>query len=69
MPEGGVQYVVGTPAQTAVLRPLRQPLYDTEFLATGATAVVQLFSDCKRFTRSGSRSNGSRASTTTLPAR
>ena len=25
-PRGGVQYVVGTPPQTPVLRPLRQPL-------------------------------------------
>lgn len=50
MPEGGVQYVVGTPAQTPVLRPLRQPMYDSEFLATGGTTAIQLFSDHKRFT-------------------
>lgn len=50
MPEGGVQYVVGTPQQTPVLRPLRQPMYDSEFLVTGGTTTVQLFSDHKRFT-------------------
>jgi hypothetical protein len=45
----GVQYVVGTPPQTPVLRPLRQPLYDTEKLTTGATLPVDLFVDAKKF--------------------
>lgn len=45
----GVQYVVGTPPQTPVLRPLRQPLYDTEKLTNGATGTVSLFADNKKF--------------------
>jgi hypothetical protein len=45
----GVQYVVGTPPQTPVLRPLRQPLYDTEKLTTGMTGSVSLFADNKKF--------------------
>jgi hypothetical protein len=45
----GIQYVVGTPPQTPVLRPLRQPIYDTEKLVNGATAKLQLFSDHKKF--------------------
>jgi len=45
----GVQYVVGTPPQTPVLRPLRQPLYDTEKLEDGATLAVELFVDNKKF--------------------
>lgn len=45
----GVQYVVGTPPQTPVLRPLRQPLYDTEKLTDGQTLPVTLFTDNKKF--------------------
>jgi hypothetical protein len=45
----GIQYVVGTPPQTPVLRPLRQPLYDTEKLANGQTLKAQLFVDNKKF--------------------
>jgi hypothetical protein len=45
----GVQYVVGTPPQTPVLRPLRQPLYDSEFLANGQTGTVSFFQDNKKF--------------------
>lgn len=45
----GIQYVVGTPPQTPVLRPLRQPLYDSEFLANGATGTVSFFQDNKKF--------------------
>jgi len=45
----GVQYVTGTPPQTPVLRPLRQPLYDTEELTDGATGSVILFTDHKKF--------------------
>ncbi|MGH8898199.1 MAG: hypothetical protein ACRDZ4_14560 [Egibacteraceae bacterium] len=45
----GVQYVVGTPPQTPVLRPLRQPLYDTEKLTNGQTGTVSLFADNKKF--------------------
>lgn len=44
----GVQYVAGTPPQTPVLRPLRQPLYDTEKFANGDTQQV-LFTDNKKF--------------------
>lgn len=45
----GIQYVVGTPPQTPVLRPLRQPLYDTEKLTNGQTLKAQLFADNKKF--------------------
>jgi len=45
----GIQYVVGTPPQTPVLRPLRQPLYDAEHLANGQTLTAQLFIDNKKF--------------------
>lgn len=45
----GVQYVVGTPPQTPVLRPLRQPLYDSERLADGQTLAAELFVDNKKF--------------------
>lgn len=45
----GIQYVVGTPPQTPVLRPLRQPLYDTEKLTNGQTTKAQLFADNKKF--------------------
>jgi hypothetical protein len=45
----GVQYVVGTPPQTPVLRPLRQPLYDSEFLADGQSGTVSFFQDNKKF--------------------
>jgi len=45
----GVQYVVGTPPQTPVLRPLRQPLYDTEKLLNAATSAVSLFTANKKF--------------------
>jgi hypothetical protein len=48
MPKQGVQYVSGTPPQTPVLRPLRQPLYDTEKFANGDTQQV-LFTDNKKF--------------------
>lgn len=45
----GVQYVVGTPPQTPVLRPLRQPLYDSEKFVDGETTKRSLFSDVKKF--------------------
>lgn len=45
----GIQYVVGTPPQTPVLRPLRQPLYDTEKLTDGQTLQASLFVDNKKF--------------------
>lgn len=45
----GIQYVVGTPPQTPVLRPLRQPLYDTEKLTNTQTLKSQLFADNKKF--------------------
>lgn len=45
----GVQYVVGTPPQTPVLRPLRQPLFDSEYLAHAATGLISLFADSKKF--------------------
>jgi hypothetical protein len=48
MPKQGVQYVAGTPAQTPVLRPLRQPLYDTEKFSNGDTQQI-LFSDNRKF--------------------
>ncbi|MGH8897021.1 MAG: hypothetical protein ACRDZ4_08380, partial [Egibacteraceae bacterium] len=47
-PKQGVQYVSGTPPQTPVLRPLRQPLYDTEIFTNGDTQQV-LFTDNKKF--------------------
>ena len=52
----GVQYVVGTPPQTPVLRPLRQPLYDTEKLINGQTAKISLFTDNKKFDDGSSKS-------------
>lgn len=48
-PRGGIQYVVGTPPQTPVLRPLRQPLYDTDMFDHGQTDKMQLFVDAKKF--------------------
>lgn len=45
----GIQYVVGTPPQTPVLRPLRQPLYDTEKFVNGQTDPRTLFTDNKKF--------------------
>lgn len=45
----GVQYVVGTPPQTPVLRPLRQPLYDSAKLADLLATKRSLFSDVKKF--------------------
>ena len=51
----GIQYVVGTPPQTPVLRPLRQPLYDSENLTTGATTTVSLFSDNKKFANNAAK--------------
>jgi len=45
----GVQYVVGTPPQTPVLRPLRQPMYDSEKFVDGQTTKRALFSDVKKF--------------------
>jgi len=48
MAEQGVQYVSGTPAQTPVLRPLRQPLYDTELMSNGDTQQI-LFADNRKF--------------------
>lgn len=45
----GVQYVVGTPPQTPVLRPLRQPLYDSEKLTNGQTQSALLFTDNRKF--------------------
>ena len=45
----GIQYVVGTPPQTPVLRPLRQPLYDSEKFTNGQTLKAQLFADNKKF--------------------
>ncbi len=45
----GVQYVVGTPAQTPVLRVLRQPIHDSEELANAATATNQLFTNRQTF--------------------
>ena len=52
-PRSGVQYVVGTPPQTPVLRPLRQPLYDSELITNGQTQKVSLFVDNKRFALTG----------------
>jgi hypothetical protein len=48
-PRTGVQYVVGTPPQTPVLRPLRNPLYDSELLNQGQTAKVSLFVNNRNF--------------------
>jgi len=45
----GVQYVVGTPPQTPVLRPLRQPLYDSEKLVNGQTNKRSLFVNNTKF--------------------
>lgn len=45
----GVQYVVGTPPQTPVLRPLRQPLYDSEKFTNGQTQSALLFTDNRKF--------------------
>lgn len=45
----GIQYVVGTPPQTPVLRPLRQPIYDTAKLVDLQTSRRQLFADSKKF--------------------
>jgi len=56
-PRSGVQYVVGTPPQTPVLRPLRQPLYDTELMANGQVNKVSLFVDNKRFALTGAAKN------------
>jgi hypothetical protein len=47
-PRQGVQYVSGTPPQTPVLRPLRQPLYDSEIFTNG-DSVQNLFTDNKKF--------------------
>jgi hypothetical protein len=44
-PPAGVNYVVGTPAQTPVLRPLRQPIFDTEVFPAAGTNVLSLFSN------------------------
>lgn len=49
MGQTGVQYVTGTPPQTPVLRPLRQPLYDTEKFTNGQTRPTTLFTDHKKF--------------------
>jgi hypothetical protein len=54
-PRSGVQYVVGTPPQTPVLRPLRQPLYDSEYLVNGSQAKVSLFVDNKKFATGASK--------------
>jgi len=37
----GVQYVVGTPPQTPVLRPLRQPVFDSELLPAAPAAFPE----------------------------
>jgi len=49
MPAVGVEYVLATPSGQAVLRPLRYPLYDSEWLDDGLTTCVTLFTDHKKF--------------------
>jgi len=51
----GVQYIVGTPPQTPVLRPLRQPIFDSELLP-GAPATfgeTQIHVDPRNFALTG----------------
>lgn len=39
----GAQYVVGSPPATPVLRPLKQPMYDTEIYPTAGVGRLQFF--------------------------
>ena len=45
----GVDYVVGTQPQTPVLRPLRQPLYDSEIYPAAGTSQLEVFIDRSKF--------------------
>jgi hypothetical protein len=48
--KGRAPLVAGTPAQTARLRPLRNPLYDTELMvAAAAVARIELFVNRRTF--------------------
>jgi hypothetical protein len=54
-PPAGVNYVVGTPAQTPVLRPLRQPIFDTEVYPAGGIATLRLFTNSTTFAAGGAK--------------
>ncbi len=45
----GIQYVVGTPPQTPVLRPLRQPIFDSEIYPAAGVRVREVFVDRTTF--------------------
>jgi hypothetical protein len=51
----GVQYVVGTPAQTPVLRPLRQPIYDSEIYPAAGVRELQVFVNNTTFAAGGAK--------------
>lgn len=51
----GVQYVVGTPAQTPVLRPLRQPIYDSEIYPAAGVRELQVFVNNVTFAAGGAK--------------
>ncbi len=52
-PKVGVQYVVGTPPATPVLRPLRQPIYDSDIYLAAGTRELRLFVDNRNFPSTG----------------
>lgn len=49
----GAQYVVGTPPATPVLRPLKQPMYDTEVYPTAGVGRLQFFTNAATIAATG----------------
>lgn len=49
----GAQYVVGSPPATPVLRPLKQPMYDTEVYPAAGVGRLQFFSNAATIAATG----------------
>jgi hypothetical protein len=49
----GAQYVVGSPPATPVLRPLKQPMYDTEIYPAAGVGRLQFFSNAATIAATG----------------
>jgi hypothetical protein len=62
----GPQYVTGTPARKPILRPLRQPLYDSEiYVAATPNTSYDLFVNRRTFAATGAAKN---AAATNMPS-
>ena len=49
----GAQYVVGSPPATPVLRPLKQPMYDTEIYPAAGAGRIQFFANAATIAATG----------------